>query len=539
MMHTTPLKYPVNKTGMKKLFIMKTIPFWTATLLAIPFTFAQQASLSAQQETRSLSLEDCFEIALQDNLTVQIERVNPELSLYDLKVSEGAYDPNFFFSYRQFHRQEPGRFDPTIGTIPGSSSDTDNYSTGISGLLPTGTQYSFQTSVSETEVNNSGFTFNQFSGNAAFSQLRQPLLKNFWIDGSRLNIKLAKNQLTQSDFLLQWQIMNTLTQVELAYYDLIFAQENVKVQEKAVQLAERLLSENKKRVEIGTMAPLDEKQAESQVAARRADLLGANRTLVVRQNDLKNLLSDEYTAWMNVTIQPTEGLRAVPVVTDLQDSWHKGMNNRPDLAERRKGLENQGILVKFRRNQLFPQLDLIGSIGYSAQARDGSYGDLFDQFTGRDNPVWSLGAELSMPLTRRQERYSLKTAKAQAEQLKLNFKRMEQQIMVDIENAVSLTKINIQRVEATRQEREFAEAALDAEQKKLEVGKSTSFIVLQLQRDLTAARSNEINALAEYNKALAQLSLNEGSVFDRHAITVEEVDTDVDGNPLLEPVFNE
>jgi len=524
---------------MKKSPLMKRMSKRVATLLVLPVTFAAQGSLLAQQELRPLSLEDCFEIALQDNLTVQIERVNPELSLYDVRISEGAYDPNFFFSYRQSHRQEPGRFDPTIGNIPGSQSDTDNFSTGISGQLPTGTRYSFQTSISETEVNNVGFSFNQFAGNAAFSQLRQPLLKNFWIDGARLNIKLAKNQLNQSDLLLEWQIMNTLVQVELAYYDLIFAQENVKVQEKAVQLAERLLSENKKRVEIGTMAPLDEKQAESQVAARRADLLGANRTLVVRQNALKNLLSDEYTAWMNVAIQPTEGLRAVPVVMDLQDSWHKGMNDRPDLAERKKALENQGILVKFRRNQLFPQLDLIGSIGYSAQARDGSYGDLFNQFTGRDNPVWSVGAELSMPLSRRQDRYNLKSAKAQAEQLKLSYKRMEQQIMVDIENAVSLTKINIQRVEATRQEREFAEAALDAEQKKLEVGKSTSFIVLQLQRDLTAARSSEINALAEYNKALAQLSLNEGSVFDRHSITVEEIETDADGNPLLEPVFNE
>lgn len=514
--------------------------FKQVTLLSVLLVaFNLPDRLLAQSELRPLSLQDCFEIALTDNLTVQIERVNPELSLYDVRMSEGAYDPNFFFSYRQFHRQEPGRFDPTIGTIPGSSSDTDNFSTGISGQLPTGTRYSLQTSVSETEVTNLGLSFNQFSGNATFSQLRQPLLKNFWIDGARMNIKLAKNQLTQSDLLLHWQIMNTLTQVEIAYYDLIFAQENVKVQEKAVQLAERLLAENKKRVEIGTMAPLDEKQAESQVASRRADLLSANRTLVVRQNALKNLLSDDYTSWMNTSIQPTEGLRAVPVVMDLQDSWHKGMNNRPDLAERRKGLENQGILVKFRRNQLFPQLDLVGSIGYSAQVRNGSYGDLFNQFADRDNPVWSVGAELSIPLTRRQDRYNFKSAKAQAEQLKLNYKRQEQQIMVDIENAVSLTKINLQRVEATRQEREFAEAALDAEQKKLEVGKSTSFIVLQLQRDLTAARSNEINALAEYNKAVAQLSLNEGSVFDRHSITVEEVDTDVEGNPLLEPVFNE
>ena len=495
--------------------------------------------MHAQGEVRSMSLQECFETALESNLTLQIESVNPEISLYDLRMSEGAYDPNFFFSYRQQHRQEPGRFDPTIGVIPGSSSDTDSFSSGISGQLPTGTQYSFQTFVSETEVNNTGLSFSQFSGNSAFSQLRQPLLKNFWIDGARYNIKLSKNSLTQSELGLEWQIMNTLTQVEVAYYDLIAAQENVKVQEKAVQLADRLLAENKKRVEIGTMAPLDEKQAQSQVAARRADLLGTSRTLIVRQNDLKNLLSQEYSEWTSVSIQPTEGLRAVPVVTDLQSSWHLGLSQRPDLLQSRKGLENQGILVKFRRNQLYPQLDLVGSIGYAAQSRDGSYGDVFEQFVDRDNPVWSIGAELSVPLTRRQERYNYKSAKARAEQLKLTFKRFEQQIMVDIENAVSLTKINLQRVEATRQEREFSEAAMDAEEKKLEVGKSTSFIVLQLQRDLTAARSSEINALAEYNKANSQLSLAEGSVFERHSIDVETVDSGSDANPLLEPVYSE
>jgi outer membrane protein TolC len=491
------------------------------------------------QQMRPLSLPECIQIALEHNLTIQIERVNPKLSLYSLRVSQGAYDPSFFFSYRQQHRQEPGRFDPTIGNIPGSSSETDVFATGISGQLPTGTRYSFTTSMSETEVEDLAFSFSQFSGNAAISQLRQPLLKDFLIDGARLNIKLGKNQMSQSNMTLRWQVMNALTQVELAYYDLIFAQENVKVQEKAVQLADTLLAENKKRVEIGTMAPLDEKQAESQVAARRVDLLNAKRTLVVRQNALKNLLSHEYTDWLNVTIQPTEGLRAVPVALDLQDSWHKGLNHRPDLQRSKKELENQGVVVKYRRNQLLPQLDVVGSIGYASQVRNGSYGDIFDQLKRRDNPVWALGAELNVPLTRRQERYNYKSAKAVARQLKLTYKQFEQQIMVDIENAVSLARINLQRVEATRQEREFAEAAMVAEEKKLEVGKSTSFIVLQLQRDLTAARSSEINALSEYNKAISQLSLNEGSVFDRHSIQVEDMEDELTEHPILEPVYTE
>jgi outer membrane protein len=511
---------------------------WSLIISLVTFAFSLVPQAA---EVKSLSLDECFEIALENNLTVQIERINPELGLYNLKASQGVYDPSFFFRYNYFDSQQAGRFNTDLGLeIPGSTTRTDAFASGINGLLPTGGNVSIQSSINQTVGDNFNGSFEQFAGRTTALQLTQPLLKNFWIDGPRLSIRLAKNQINQSELTFQWRTMNTLVQIELAYYDLIFAQENVKVQEKAVQLAEQLLSENKKRVEIGTMAPLDEKQAESQVASRRADLLSASRNLIVSQNALKNLLSDEYTQWAEVTIEPKGRLTAQPVLIDLQTSWDKGMSARPDLKEFMLALENQGIRVKFLRNQLFPQLDVFGSIGYNA-GNAASYRAAFRQMTDRDNPNWSAGATLSVPLTRRQERFDYKSGKAQAEQLKLSYKQLEQQVMVDIENAVSLVKINLQRVEATRQEREFAEAALDAEEKKLDVGKSTSFIVLQLQRDLTASRSNEINALSEYNKALAQLSLNEGSVYDRHEILVKEILTSQDNvsHPLLEPVFSE
>jgi len=127
------------------------------------------------------------------------------------------------------------------------------------------------------------------------------------------------------------------------------------------------------------------------------------------------------------------------------------------------------------------------------------------------------------------------------EEAAARYKRFEQDILVDIENDVAGAQIAFQRVEATRQEREFAEAALGAEEKKLEVGKSTSFIVLQLQRDLTTARSNEINALTDYNIALAQLANSEGRTLEKHGIDVETIeggDDNAEVNPLLLPYIS-
>src|SRR5207249_6057115 len=238
-------------------------------------------------------------------------------------------------------------FDTNRATIIGYSLTT-NYAGTISGLTP-------------SEVS---------SGNIGFLQLRQPVLKNFWIDSTRLTIAINKRNLKISELDLRFQIMNTVTAVEQAYYNLIFALENVKVQEKALELAERLQSENKKKVEIGVLAPLDEKQAEAQVAQSRADLLAARNTLAIQQNVLKNLLTDDYKAIHDTELIPAESLVAVPQSFNLQESWEKGLSSRPDLLQQRLTLEKQGYIVRFQRNQLFPQLDLVGTYGFNASAKE-------------------------------------------------------------------------------------------------------------------------------------------------------------------------
>ena len=192
------------------------------------------------------------------------------------------------------------------------------------------------------------------------------MLKNFWIDTTRLNIRVAKNRLKYSEQGLRQQIITSATAVENAYYELIYALENVTVQQEALELAQTQLDQDNQRVQIGTLAILSVQQDESQVAQSQANLIAAQFTLVSDQNTLKNLLADtNYVQWHDTDIQPTETLTAPVQTFNLQDSWRKGMAERPDLLQAQLNVEQQGIQLKFYRNQLFPELDLIGTYGYN------------------------------------------------------------------------------------------------------------------------------------------------------------------------------
>ncbi len=508
------------------------------------------------QVTRKLSLEECIEVALQHNLDIQIRRQSPEIARYSLRADYGAYDPTLSIGGQHQYSLSPGGLDPQGRPYVGNETEVDSFSAGFQGLTPWGMTYNLGGSVSDaygtrpslasdtsrpivvtnsfqdiTSGNTISYlgtnyptvatrtSFENFSGSAGALQLRQPLLRGFMVDSARLQIYLDKKNVQISDWELRNQIITTVTAAEIAYYNLIYAQDSVRVQQKALELAERLLAENRKRVEVGAMAPLDEKQSEAQAASSRADLLAAMGSEETAQRVLKNLLSDDYSKWAKVLVQPTLALVAVPQKFDLQEAWQNGLRLRPDLVQQRLSLEKQGYIVKFSKNQILPQLDVIGTYGHAASSLD--YGGLFNQFGSGDNPFWSYGAQLNMPLTQTANRNNYRSAKATKEQIALTLRQLEQGVLIQIENAIATVNTSFQRVGATREARVYAEAALEAEQKKLASGKSTSFEVLRLQRDLTTARSSEIRALADYNIALAMLAQYEGTALERRHINLD------------------
>lgn len=489
--------------------------------LACPLILSAQTN---DVQIRPLSLDECIYIALQHNLEVQIRRLDPEVAQYSLKASYGAYDPVLNMAGEHNFSSSPGGRDNQGREYGGTETDANSFSFGMGGLLPWGTRYqvggrgSDRYGTAPTQDGRLRFSSSDLSG--GLFEFGQPLLRGLLIDQPRLQILLNKKNLKISELDLRQQVLRTVTAVELAYYDLIFGQENIAVQQKALELADRLLSENRKRVEVGALAPLDEKQAESQAAASRADLLDAREGERRLQRLLKSLLSDDYYQWRNVVIKPREALTALPEKFDLQQSWRLGLTLRPDFLQQTLALEQQGYRIRYARDQLLPSIELVGGANLTASSTR-SLNDAFYQIRDAANPAWSVGGQFSYPLGNRAAKNNYLSAKVAREQLELRLRQLQQQILIEIEDAIGRAQTSYQQVQARREARIYAESALEAEQKKLENGKSTSFEVLRLQRDLTTARSLEIRELANYNNLLAQVAQAEGTTLERRRVSIE------------------
>ena len=493
----------------------------TSTLVALPcLTLAlhAQTTNTTNGVARPLSLADSVRLALEHNLDIKIALHDTRIARFNLEGSYSYYDPAL--STEATHTSDTTELTQQFQTgniIIGGQNTSDILTSGIQGATPWGMRYDIGTDV-RFLTRDQPF-YNRSYNTDVGIVLTQPLLRGFWIDGGRAQIQISKKLLKISEHDFALRLMQTIHDVEQAYFSLIAAQDRVKVQEKAVELAERLLSENKKRVEVGTMAPLEEKQAESQAATTRADLINAISLFGTADRVLKNLVTDHYEQWFSSPIQPTDRLLAIPEDFNLQASWLEGLTLRPDFNRARAEVERQGIEVRLAKNAVYPSLDLVGSYGRRGVDRgfSGALADIRD-----DNlPRYSYGVQFSIPLANRGARSNLRAAKERLTQLEDTLKQVHQTVIVQIDNAVGVARSAFERVAATRAAREYAEAALLAEEKKYENGRSTSFNVLRLQRDLTQARSDEISALADYNRSLSDLYFREGTTLQKNRIEIK------------------
>jgi outer membrane protein len=488
-------------------------------LLSLPLA-AQPVAINGPRQ--AISLSDAVQMALEHNLEIRIERHNPEIVRLTLDGSYGVYDPLFNASGgHRFDRQEGGRIDAEGRPVIESTETRQEFiNSGLTGVLPTGLDYQLSLRLNHTETSRATGTTENWSGNVGAVTLNQPLLKDFWIDQPRMTIKVNKANLKISKYGLLFTIMDVVRRVEESYYELIYSRTNVAVQEAALKLAEQLVAENRKKVEVGVLAPLDEKQAESQAATSRADVVRAKYDLSVAENGLKSLLTDDFATWAGGSLQPSEELIPVVPTFDVMDSWQKGMTMRPDLAQQRTEVERRQIVLKFNYNQLFPSLDVFGTYGHNGLDLAGYDGVLEDFRDGR-NPFYSYGGSFSIPLSNKGPRSRYKQSKVEKQQAIDLLKKKEQDILIEIDNAVQATRNSYERIGATREAAEFARIALEAEQKRLDAGKSTPFIVLQLQRDLTSARSTALRALVDYFRAVSALNFRQGTTLQRYRIEVE------------------
>ena len=313
----------------------------------------------------AVTLEQCIQLALENNLSLRITNYQPRLAALNLQGSYGAYDPRFSIGGTDSFRESKGRENPLEFTIPSSETDSFRHNIGLNGVTPFGTRYNIGLNSSETTGSDSrDFPFGSY-GTSFGASITQPLLKGAWIDGTRMNIKMQKQQVESSSLTVIRQITQTVSNVELAYYAVIASRENVKVAEETLALTEKNFSNQKRRSEVGTVAKSQLPQLEAELYSQKASLLSVQNNYADSVNTLKRLLTDDFGAAQAAELLPVGELNPVQTVFSLNDSWDKALNQRPEILQSQISLENADIRLRYNKNQLYPQLDLRATYGLS------------------------------------------------------------------------------------------------------------------------------------------------------------------------------
>jgi outer membrane protein TolC len=491
-------------------------------------TFAQTNSPAV----RNLSLNEAIRTALANNRLLQIERMNPEIARMTLRSSYGYYDPIILSQVDRESSTDSGAFDPAA---PGAadapfSAESEVARNSLTGFLPSGLSYILNADFAHSTGTRDFLNFESYRL-VANASVRQPLLRNLWIDLPRYTIRLNKSNLRISEHGVRFVTMDTINQVRQSYYDLVLAWENVGIQRDLLDARETFLRGVRRQIEVGIFTVLEEKLAQSQHASVIRTLIAASNAVTLAGNNLKTLLGLGATNWTEALFLPTDSALLVAQNFDLPASWQRGLTYRPDLAQVVQGVESADLNVRFRRNQLFPSLDLIG--GYGRRGADAlqtfppdptggaSLSRAFGQIRRGDAPSELVGVVLTFPLSLTAERANYRASKHLKEQALLLARQKEELIMREVSDAIQNARFSFEQAHAARAATDYAREALQAEEQKLVGGKSSIFFVLQLQTDLTTSRLAEAQARTAYNKAISQLHFAEGSILDANRINIE------------------
>lgn len=546
----------------------------------------------------TLSLQDAIALALENNLDIEVARYGPAYAQTDLlrtrsggtnrginpalfggvstfagaaggggrtggggaggitggggatQVSQvGCCDPFAGVSFGWNQSATPLNFTVVSG-IPVASTHTSSTSVFYGQGFMTGTSYVVAVNGFRQSSNELNQLFNPFVSTGMTVGINQKLLNGFGYRANAKFLRIAQNQVGQADSVFRQQVITTIGQVLNLYYDLLAFRENVRVAERSLALAEKTLSDNKRQVEIGTLAPIEVVRAESEVASRQEELIVAQTNLQQQQTTLKTALAKTVDPQLAAaTIEPTDTLPDPKSgdIPPLDEALKEAAKNRPEIEQAEISLRNQRITIKAARNALLPTFDVfatyapVGLAGNSL-AGVGGFGDSLSQSFHGDYPSYSVGATFTIPLRNRTARADAATALLQERQLRVQEQQTRNQIDQEVRNAeIALIQAKAQ-IEAARKAVTLAQQTLDAEQKKFQLGESTVFNVIQTQRDLAAAEGNEVTARSAYAKALTQMQQSTGTILAKNSIELNEAkqgrvnrNPNIPGTPIESP----
>ena len=542
-----------------------------------------------------LSLSDAIALALENNLDVEIERYEFSLAEADLlRAQSGAgingiptgvlpgvptgagsllgssstgiaaagaasplgsglsFDPFISGNLNFGHTTNPQSNTVTSGTNAlVTTNKTANF--GLTQAFATGGSVVLAYNNITQEQNSFRSTVNPFTNSSLDLTVTQPLLQGFGLALNNRNIRVAKNNIKAADYVFRQQLINSVANVVQLYWSLVAANSTVNVNRQAVAVAQKLYDDNKKQVDIGTLAPIEVVRAEAQLATAQQALVAAQSAVLQLEAVLKSALSRNGLASPEILgahVIPTDPIRIpeTEAIQPVQDLVSRALDNRPDIAQSRIQLNNADIILSGTRNALLPTLSAVGDFRSNALVGEqnkilgppsvstgliqtppiadpyfvGGYGTVLAQLFGRNFPTYSVGLNLTIPLRNRAAQANLATASVNLRQNQLLLQRQINQIRVDVQNAITAVNQARTQYEAAVKGRVLQEQTLDADQKKLALGATTVYQVIQDQRDLTTAAAAEVTAQATYAGARVQLDVATGSTLANNNVEFDE-----------------
>lgn len=471
-----------------------------------------------------VSMEEAVRMALENNLGIQAEKLNPEIQSLAVARASAVYSPSLISTLNQGSRAAPPSdfLSSGVAVVTSGSFFTQG---GLQQQTKWGGNYQVTLDGSRSTTDAPRTSFSPQLGSNMSAVVNQPLLRNFKIDAFRQQLLQARTQQTVTDLQLQQRITQTARNVRAAYYNLVGAIAGLEVAQQSLGLSRDSLKNNQLRVEVGTMAQIDITSAEAEVASNEEAVIVQESAIQSAQDQLRTLIMNPsqpgfWTAVFNPVDQPILAPRDIDVDAAVQNA----LANRTDLLQLKKQIESTDISLKFAQNQKLPAVDLQARYGvtgvggtqflYDNVAIAGGapplpisssvhgFGDVLRDVFGNSFRSWSVALNVSYPLGTSQAQAAFAQATIQRKQEDTSLADLQMAVTASVREAGRQVNTNLKRVEATRKAREFAEKRLDAENKRFTVGLSTTFELVQAQRDLARARQSELNATIDYNRSL-------------------------------------
>jgi outer membrane protein len=464
--------------------------------------------LAAQTETTEpLSLREAIERALVHNRQIKVVRFSPEIARARLLGGKGAFDPALTLGRDYAHEQMPF---VTGSSAQGALTKRDHYRAFVDGRTPWGLDYSIGTSWTGERGRGKDGEYAAYSG----ISVTQPLLKGAGVTSQLYEVRLLNADARISEWAFRQVAIDTVTRVIVAFSDLQFAHEYLRVTQRSRDLAANLIRENEVRVNAGGMSKNQLVQARARAAARGEAVILADRALRDADLRLRHLLGEEIrpenASLLSVRVAPDSP--GISAGADLERAWAL----RPDFQQARLLVGKSEAGLAYARNGLMPRLDVVGSYGFNGEGETSR--ESRRMASDESFPSYSAGVVFSVPLTFARERARLRAARLEREQAEEELERLKQEIALNVSLAAGRLDSVRQRIAATRVAYDLAKAALDDEVKKLRTGASTTFVVLSLQESLSSVEVGMYRAMADERVAVALYDREIGSTLERHGL---------------------